>query len=462
MRILSSKWYVAAMVTLFAASAFAAGHRPVVYSGELMAENGLPYTGSVEVLIEVFDAGMGGNSLLTQGVTTVDVVAGVLDIELGIGGQGPLMELLSGGDELWLEFTVDGETLSPRQELTAAPYALAAANARTLEGFSAADFAMADAPVGAMSLPTDGINQVSNGALSNTFTGVNHAWTGGPQNIPDFDGGSPGSVSASLGTGEGAGSYITDVTIFTQFTLGAISSIMVTLHPPEGLGLDPVVVVNEQRTPGSYAEGWNPDNAPGLGAWLGIVAAGTWSVTITDNDDTLAGANPVGTLDGFDVSYDVVRADHMVVDGRLDVSQEINAPVVNAPQMNVQRITYSGDGSTSSAAPRAIRYNTPGSVGCQGPSGNIWTETFTANSDATALITLGAIHRGSGNSQIRMLIDGSVADYLFHNEAGTWNNSTLTWVGELTAGEHSVTVQTETGVGICSGYGGMNILLFEK
>jgi hypothetical protein len=88
------------------------------YQGRLTDEMGNPLEGTYPMQFEIYDDALGNTMLWDSGVIDVDVDQGLFEVKLGIDpadfdGQG-----------LWLQLYVDGETLSPRQELLPVPYAL--------------------------------------------------------------------------------------------------------------------------------------------------------------------------------------------------------------------------------------------------------------------------------------------------------------------------------------------------
>ncbi len=87
------------------------------YQGELK-EGGQPLTGSAAMTFRLFAAAGGGASLGEVSLPMVPVVEGRFTVQLDFGGAG------FAGDERWLEVTVNGTTLAPRQRVSAAPYAL--------------------------------------------------------------------------------------------------------------------------------------------------------------------------------------------------------------------------------------------------------------------------------------------------------------------------------------------------
>lgn len=85
---------------------------------------------SADLTFKIFSAASGGTALWTEGPTTVALRNGLFGAELG--ASVPLSSAVFGGAARWLEIQVESETLSPRQRLTAVPYALRAAAADSL------------------------------------------------------------------------------------------------------------------------------------------------------------------------------------------------------------------------------------------------------------------------------------------------------------------------------------------
>ncbi len=91
------------------------------YQGVLKDDLGDPQTGSFDFIFELHDDAMAdsqvGPTVIKNSVTVTD---GLFIVELDFGA-------VFDGADLWLEIEVDTTVLSPRQHLTAAPYALFAA-----------------------------------------------------------------------------------------------------------------------------------------------------------------------------------------------------------------------------------------------------------------------------------------------------------------------------------------------
>jgi len=105
-----------------------------------------PITSSTPMEFRLFDSGpsiIGGTELWNSGACSVTPDQdGIVNVSLGndCGSEIP-SSVFSENDEVWLEVTVDGETLNPRQLLNAVAYSL---NAETLQGYPPAAAATAN------------------------------------------------------------------------------------------------------------------------------------------------------------------------------------------------------------------------------------------------------------------------------------------------------------------------------
>lgn len=87
------------------------------YQGELRQAD-TPFSGNVDVTFRLFDAASGGAQVgAALGVPALAVADGRFTVDLDFG-------VVFDGQARWLEIEVDGTTLTPRQPLNAAPYAL--------------------------------------------------------------------------------------------------------------------------------------------------------------------------------------------------------------------------------------------------------------------------------------------------------------------------------------------------
>jgi hypothetical protein len=91
------------------------------YQGRLKSA-GQPFNGSANLVFKLYDASSTGNLLGTQTLNGVVVTGGLFTVQLNAAGEFGANAL--NGERRWLEIAVNGTPLTPRQELTAAPYAL--------------------------------------------------------------------------------------------------------------------------------------------------------------------------------------------------------------------------------------------------------------------------------------------------------------------------------------------------
>ncbi len=104
------------------------------YQGRLI-QAGQPYNGNANLEFRLFDAAAGGAPVgLPVSLPGVPVVGGLFTVELNAAAE--FGSTAFDGNARWLETTVNGTPLSPRQPLTPAPYAhyaLKAANGHALD-----------------------------------------------------------------------------------------------------------------------------------------------------------------------------------------------------------------------------------------------------------------------------------------------------------------------------------------
>ena len=96
----------------------------VNYQGRL-SDNGTPVNATKTMTFSLYDAAAGGNLLWTSGAKSVTVTNGIFGTVLTISTGA-----LSGPSQKYVEIAVDATILSPREPLSAVPYALVA---KTLE-----------------------------------------------------------------------------------------------------------------------------------------------------------------------------------------------------------------------------------------------------------------------------------------------------------------------------------------
>lgn len=88
------------------------------YQGRLTSPNGAPLNGMYTMRFVVYDDPVAGSALWDSGNMNVTVENGLFNVQLGID------QAVFNGQALWLRISVEGQVLSPRQEILPAPYAL--------------------------------------------------------------------------------------------------------------------------------------------------------------------------------------------------------------------------------------------------------------------------------------------------------------------------------------------------
>ena len=139
----------AVYLSFLISSPVAAVPTAIPYVGYLADGNGA-FDGTVAVSVELFDQAEEGVSLWgPYTFASVAVEAGIFTIIMGGADSPELESVLLPASGAWLDFAVDGEQLSPRQQLLSVPYAIAAGHAElcdeaaTLGTQTAGDFAAA-------------------------------------------------------------------------------------------------------------------------------------------------------------------------------------------------------------------------------------------------------------------------------------------------------------------------------
>lgn len=94
------------------------------YQGRLLDSSGRGVNGTAALAFRMYDAAGGGTLLWSETHGTVTVADGLYAVILG--SVTPISSAIFARDEVYLELEINGETLAPRQRITAAAYALAA------------------------------------------------------------------------------------------------------------------------------------------------------------------------------------------------------------------------------------------------------------------------------------------------------------------------------------------------
>jgi hypothetical protein len=97
------------------------------FQGTLTDTSGHPVTGAQIMQFSLFTDSTGGSALWSEAHSSVNVANGLFRVVLGSATQFP--DVLFEYQELWMQTTVGGEILSPRQKLTSVPYGFRAKDA---------------------------------------------------------------------------------------------------------------------------------------------------------------------------------------------------------------------------------------------------------------------------------------------------------------------------------------------
>ena len=89
----------------------------ITYQGYLTDENDTPLDGTFTMRFRIYNAPSGGTALWNSGNMSVPVNKGLFEVKLAITTD------IFNGEELWLLPTINGENLTPRQEILPAPMA---------------------------------------------------------------------------------------------------------------------------------------------------------------------------------------------------------------------------------------------------------------------------------------------------------------------------------------------------
>ncbi len=90
----------------------------ISYQGRLTSPNGSPLNGNHTMRFILYNQSTAGTAVWDSGNVSVAVTSGLFTVKLGVNPFD------FDGQALWLSLIVNGETLSPRQEILPAPYAL--------------------------------------------------------------------------------------------------------------------------------------------------------------------------------------------------------------------------------------------------------------------------------------------------------------------------------------------------
>ena len=305
----------------------------------------------------------------------VAVQGGVFSVLLGT--HEPLdPQVFASAAELWLGVKVEADPELPRRRLGSTAYALHAASAGTAGdlacsgcvgmGALADDVKAALAKGGTVTpdaLPSDGLDEVSNGTLTNHYAiTANSADT--PKTVPGFW---FEYTDSKL--------LVPDLGISTSFQVTVNiahplpDQLVVVLTPPAGLGAPVTLHDLGPGTAGGLSGTYPVDLTPAAGSldpWVGVNPAGEWTLGV--KDELAPGGD--GTIQAWSISFDYLTSKVVKATGDLDVAGDVAVG---------GSVTCAGCIGEAALAP-GIRF--PGvlvaSTGISGCSGNgSWSKSYT-------------------------------------------------------------------------------------
>lgn len=104
------------------------------YQGRLLDSSFQPVQGTRSIKFEIFDAAADGTSLWSDSLASVGVVDGFYAVALGSTLAQPFPPTLFDGNTRYLEISVEGTKLSPRQAIGSVPYAMTCNDSRNVSG----------------------------------------------------------------------------------------------------------------------------------------------------------------------------------------------------------------------------------------------------------------------------------------------------------------------------------------
>lgn len=328
------------------------------YQGQLKSDD-TPYTGVCDFKFGLFDSLAGGNQegLVTE--TNRAVVKGLFTVQLDFGA-GKFV-----GEERWLEISVrcpagsgGYQLLSPRQPLTAAPYALHATNSNRLGGYQAGAFAAASHNHWGASWSGSGAGlTLGGGAIGLAGSGTTYGVSG---TSATADGrGVYGEATATSGLNRGVegktlSSQGTGVVGHAAATSGYNHGVWGQSDSTLGKGVVGVATANSGTTVGVLGQassgvswgvaGHNEQNGAGIGAW-------------SDMGDLIQAYD--GDFPGGQLRFKVDQAGNVHYDGSLMPIVSLSAAGSGQPErvslygLTSTEVWFEDLGSASLAAGRA-------------------------------------------------------------------------------------------------------------
>lgn len=167
------------------------------HQGRLLDENGNPVAdGNYDVEYRIFQTDTGGTPAYTES-QSVAVEDGLFTTSIGMTGY---ITPTIFAQPTWLEISIDGETLAPRQQMQGAPYAFSMASGSVVQGTETLDRTYAGQPNTGAALAV--VNNDGSATGGNGLLAMNFAASAAPETVSAFQARALGGVLA-----DGTGSY---------------------------------------------------------------------------------------------------------------------------------------------------------------------------------------------------------------------------------------------------------------
>jgi len=314
----------------------------------LLDKSGKAVSGSFDITFSLWDKEKAGTKLWSSTQTSVLASQGLVDVILGSETLNPLTGGVFGGNaQVWLQIQIlagpgvgeDGESPLPRRPFSTVGFAFhsqtavtagTAANATKFDGkdmaavqkdllqaVTDAGFMKPGAKVDQSNLPGNGLNEVSNGLLTNQFT--DKMSSKAPVEIKDFN---PVGVTDTIdfpdiGVAE-------SFSVSVNITNSDLNGVTVNLFAPDGKKY----VLYDKNGPGtvlgtSYPAPTTPKSGD-LGEWIGKNPQGKWQLQVIDLAFNEANAGTDGQINSWSISISNLSTKKVKVNGDLLVNGGLN------------------------------------------------------------------------------------------------------------------------------------------
>ena len=409
--------------------------RYVNYQGVLRNSAGGPLSGSYDMAFAFYDDPSAGTLLVTDthaGAGRVIVSNGLFNVALGSGTLTPpavpFVSIFAQHQTIWMQLVVGGETLSPRVQILAAPFAQ---NANTLDGYEAVSFAAAS--------HTHDASAVTSGTLGAVRGGTGLSGPGTSGNVLTSNG--TNWVSIGLPTPEGLGAVMDASDSTLALTGGGYSG------DPHKLKLN---LGNANTWTGAQTFGATT-NFPGSGIWdsTGKVGIGT---SAPSAPFSLSYAQPYHNVDELNRGARIGAVAWPVVpsSGSTDHFYGLDCATNGAPGTDTGDVTERILYGIRSSATAGSNWHYTDLIGVEGnatgASGDVWGLSGNASGGSRNVGVWGRASGTAGNQYgVAAYATGTTSTYHCGLEAGASGGS-INWAGVFTDG--NVRIVNNLGIGV--------------